>query len=78
MSAPEIAPTSGTFPRFPEVTVELIGRDGNVFNVIGLTARAMRSAGLPAADVSAFTDAAMASGSYDEVLRLVMRTVEVV
>jgi hypothetical protein len=57
--------------------VRLIGEDGNVFSIIGLTARALREAGLEQAAVE-FTNAAFGCDSYDSVLRLVMRYVEVV
>jgi hypothetical protein len=63
-------------PRYPDVQVRLTGTDGNAFAVIGLVRTAIRSAhGTEAADE--FSHAAMQSGSYDELLRFVMRTVDV-
>ncbi len=63
-------------PKFPQVTVQLIGQDGNAFNVIGLVRKAMRKADVPEADIEAFTTEAIA-GNYDHLLATVMRTVEV-
>jgi hypothetical protein len=61
---------------YPDVTVHLTGTDGNVFAIIGAVQKAIRRAhGSGAA--SAFATEAMAQPSYDAVLRLVMRTVEV-
>lgn len=62
--------------KYPEVTVKLVGEDGNVFNIVGLTTRALKRAGHPEA-AKAFSDQAFECSSYDEVLQLVMRTVEV-
>ena len=59
------------------MSVTLIGEDGNVFNLLGLTRRAMRAAGVPADEVATFMAEAMASESYDHVLALIGRTVEV-
>ena len=57
-------------------TVKLVGENGNVFNVIGLTKRALRAAGRhDLADE--FLAKAFKAGSYDEVLRLVMQYCEV-
>ena len=68
--------TNTQFPRFPDVQVELIGQDGNAFNLIGLTAKALRRAGHPF-EANQFTSEAMEMGAYDELLQLIMRTVEV-
>jgi hypothetical protein len=61
---------------YPHVAVQLTGGDSNVFAIIGTVARALRrQIGADAADT--YTAAAMACGSYDEVLHLTMRTVDV-
>jgi hypothetical protein len=61
---------------YPDVTVQLTGQDGNVFNIIGQVAKALRrQVSREAAD--AFTKEAFQSDSYDAVLQLAMRTVEV-
>ena len=63
-------------PKFPEVNVQLTGQDGNVFAVIGAVSKALKRAGKPDA-AKEFQDAAFKCGSYDEVLQLCMKTVEV-
>jgi hypothetical protein len=63
-------------PTYPHVTVRLTGTDGNVYSIIGHVARALRREVSPQA-ATAFTDAAFACHSYDEVLRLAMNTVEI-
>jgi hypothetical protein len=63
--------------KFPDVEVKLLGEDGNVFAIIGRVNRALRRAGHPEA-ASEFTQEAMSQESYDHVLLLVQRTVEVV
>jgi hypothetical protein len=61
--------------KYPDVAVKLVGEDGNAFAIIGRTARAIRRAkGVEAANT--FSAAAMACGSYDELLGLVVRTVD--
>jgi hypothetical protein len=63
-------------PRYPEVTVELVGQDSNAFNLLGLTQRALRKSGVPEEKISEFFSEATA-GSYDELLQTIMRWVEV-
>jgi hypothetical protein len=64
-----------TTPRYPDVHVRLVGEDGNVFAIIARVCRALRRAGEPEA-ASAFAGAAMQQESYDDVLRLVLETVD--
>jgi hypothetical protein len=62
--------------KYEDVTVKLTGEDGNVFSIIAATAREIRKVhGRDAAD--AFVKEAMGTSSYDEVLCLVMDTVNV-
>ncbi|MEU3704711.1 hypothetical protein AB0E82_20780 [Streptomyces anulatus] len=63
-------------PQHPNVTVQLSGEDGNVYSVIGLVQKALRKAGHREA-ATEFGQAALGSGSYDEVVQLAMRTVDV-
>lgn len=56
--------------------VKLVGEDGNVFSIIGRVAKALRGAGSPEL-AKEFTEKAFAAGSYDEVLQLCMKYVEV-
>ena len=62
--------------RFPEIEVQLSGKDGNAFAIIGAVAKAMRRAGLSKEDVHEFQQTAM-SGDYDNVLQNAMKTVTV-
>lgn len=66
-----------TGPRFPDVTVELSGKNGDAFSIIGATARELRRGGASPAQVDAFRDEAM-SGDYDNLLQTAMRWVNVV
>jgi hypothetical protein len=71
-------PASETYriePAYPDVTVQLTDADGNVFAVISRVARALRAAGHPEA-AHTFAAEATHQGSYEEVLQLVMRTVD--
>ena len=58
-------------PKYPDITVELVGQDGNAFNLLGLCLRAMRKAGLPKEKEDAFYKEAT-SGNYDHVLATCM------
>ena len=60
----------------PGVSVQLINRDGNVFNVIGSVARALRKAGLEEM-AKEYQEACFRATSYDEVLRITMSYVEI-
>lgn len=62
--------------QYPNVTVQLTGEDGNAFYIIGAISKAIRaSEGAEAA--TEYRDNAMASGSYDDLLRHAMKTVNV-
>ena len=63
--------------RYPDVTVKLTDEDGNVFNLIGLVRNAiLENHGSIAASVFV-NEATSTCGSYDELLRFIMRTVVV-
>ena len=62
--------------RYPNVTVPLVGEDGNAFAILGRVQRALRKAGVPKEEIDAFIKEAM-SGDYDALLATVMRWVEV-
>lgn len=62
--------------RYPDVTVELVGGDGNAFAVMGAVQRALRKAGVSQEEQDAFLKEAM-SGDYDNLLQTCMRWVEV-
>lgn len=60
----------------PDVEVQLSGEDGNVFGIIGRVSKALRRAGHNDA-AEKFSAEAMNSGSYNEVLQLCMKYVDV-
>lgn len=62
--------------RHPEVTVQLVGQDGNAFAILGRVGGALRRAGLPPGEVTDFHNEATA-GDYDHLLQTIMRWVTV-
>jgi hypothetical protein len=62
--------------KYPDVEVQLTGQDGNVFGIIGRVSKAIGQKHGREAKL-AFQEEATQQGSYDEVLALCMRTVEV-
>lgn len=54
-------------PKYPEITVELVGKDGNAFNILGICRRAMKRARLPESEIEAFTQEATSS-DYNHLL----------
>jgi hypothetical protein len=67
---------SGTAIKYPNVSVQLTGTDGNAFAVMGAVSKALKSAGVDAAEVKAFCAECM-SGDYDNLLMTCMRWVDV-
>jgi hypothetical protein len=62
--------------KYPQVTVHLIGEDGNAFAILGKVRAALKRAGVPKEEVKEFTREAT-DGNYDELLATVMRWVQV-
>jgi len=62
--------------KYPEITVELIGHDGNAFAILGAVTRAMRKAKLPVNIINEFTEEAT-NGTYDHLLMTAMNWVNV-
>lgn len=62
--------------KYPNITVKLIGQDGNAFAILGSVRKALRQNGVPPEEINKFIEDAM-SGSYDELLSLVVQTVNV-
>lgn len=60
-----------------KVAVDLIGKDGNAFNILGLTMRALRKGGYTDEEVKAYEREATA-GDYDNLLQVTMRWVDVI
>ena len=59
-------------PKYPEITVELIGHDGNAFTVLGRCRKTAQEAGLSEDEIATFLTEAMA-GDYDHLLQTTMR-----
>lgn len=62
--------------KYPHVTVELTGVDGNVFVIIGVMCKALRKH-VSSEAATQFASDAMSLSTYDEVLCLCMETVNV-
>ena len=54
-------------PKYPDITIQLIGQNGNAFNILGICLRAMRQAGLSKEERDAFQKEAT-SGDYNHLL----------
>ena len=63
-------------PKFPDISVQLDGEDGNAFFILGRVRQAMKRAGCTAEEMTEFSNEAM-SGDYDHLLQTVMEWVEV-
>ncbi len=64
-------------PKYPDITVQLSGEEGNVFAIIGRVTKALRQGGVSNNEIDEFQSQAMQSDSYDAVLQLVMGLVNV-
>lgn len=65
-------------PKFEKVHVHLsTGTDGNAFAIIVKVSAAMRKAGIDRDDIKQFHDSCWQCQSHDELLQLVMATVNV-
>jgi hypothetical protein len=62
-------------PRFPDVTVQLSGKDGNAFAVLGRIRTALQDAGHYDAAAEFMTEAM--AGDYDHLIRTAMAYVDV-
>ena len=62
--------------KYPNITVKLVGRDGNAYVILGLVNEALRRAKVPAEERGNFQREAT-SGDYDNLLRTAMRWVNV-
>lgn len=63
-------------PKYPAVTVQLTGMDGNGFFIVTRVSAALRAAKVPQEDISAYVSECM-DGDYDHLLQTTMRTVTV-
>lgn len=62
--------------KYPAVSVQLTGEDGNAFFILGKVMQALKKGGASAADVEQFKAEAM-SGDYDKLLQTCMKWVNV-
>lgn len=62
--------------KYPEVVVQLTGKDGNAFLILGLVRRALSKAKVPQSEIDAFMAEATA-GDYNNLLSTCMSWVEV-
>ena len=62
--------------KYPNITVKLIGRDGNAFAILGSVRREMSRAKVPQSEIDTFLEEAM-SGDYNNLLATCMRWVNV-
>jgi hypothetical protein len=62
--------------KYPDVTVTLVGEDGNAFAILGKVSKALRNAGVTREEIDTYVDEATA-GNYDQLLQTTMRWVEV-
>lgn len=58
-------------PKYPDITVKLVGQNGNAFCILGICFRAMREAGLSQEELDNFHDEAT-SGDYNHLLMICM------
>jgi len=65
----------GYTPKYPEITVQLVGEDGNAFSILGRVTRALRRGGATIDDINEFQREAT-SGDYDNLLRTVCKYVD--
>ncbi|MHA2216917.1 MAG: hypothetical protein ACXACY_13315 [Candidatus Hodarchaeales archaeon] len=63
-------------PKYPYITVELIGQNGNAFVILGRIMKAMKKAGIPQFEITQFQEEAT-SGDYDHLLEVCCRWVNV-
>ena len=62
--------------KHPDISVQLTGQDGNVFNLMGVVIRALRSHGF-GDEVDDFISEVTSSKSYHEALAVMMQWVDV-
>jgi hypothetical protein len=62
--------------KYPEIEVQILGRDGNAFAIMGAVSNALRKAGVSKDEIKEYTGESM-SGDYENLLRTAMRWVSV-
>ena len=59
-----------------DITVELVGHDGNAFAIMGRVRSALKKAGATEEELTQYSNESM-SGDYDNLLQVAMQWVEV-
>ena len=62
--------------KYPNITVKLVGTDGNAFAILANMKRALRKHKVSGEDIESFLEEAM-SGDYDHLLQTCMKWVNV-
>ena len=63
-------------PKYPNITVNLVGNDGNAMTILGNCTRSARMNGVPQEDIDQFFNEAT-SGDYDHLLQTCMKWFDV-
>lgn len=59
-------------PKYPDVEVKLVGEDGNIFNLVGITLDAMKKAGVSDEEIHQFKNEILATDSYSGAIWVIM------
>jgi hypothetical protein len=62
--------------KYPDIEVELVGRDGNAFAIMGAVSKALRRASVSQDEIDKYLDESR-SGDYDNLLATATRWVSV-
>ena len=62
--------------KYPDIEVELVGRDGNAFAIMGAVSKALSRAKVPQAEIDKYLEEST-SGDYDNLLATATRWVTV-
>lgn len=63
-------------PGYVKPTVEMVGKDGNIFSIMGRARQAMRKAGASYGTIEEMTNRVMASHDYSLALAVILEYVE--
>ena len=58
-------------------TVQLVGEDGNIFNLIAICRKRLRQEGYSQEEINTFTEEVQSSDSYDQALLVITKWFEV-
>lgn len=63
--------------KFPKISVQLSGQDGNIYSITGRVLAMMRRAGISSEERDEFFKEVHAQKDYDAALRVIMKWVDV-